>query len=227
MKKALNSSETSVLKTATRRNVPEDAILHSHRRENLKSYIPNLVISHFLLNWCPIRSFWFMKTEEQHRESVCSFTGSEVLAYGNSKSSRGGRCVQHVCRHTPHTSDTPPLNLCYDKSVLAHTRCCECSEGVVMEMNSKDYVSSMRWRHNLCCIQQPLLKRNRKSFAADQFTQCDRIFCEFRSARNYQLNFICLLKIQEKNHCYWRLIIRHNNLKYEECRLLGYYAVWL
>jgi hypothetical protein len=39
MMEALSSSESSVLTRATQRHIPENTILHSHRRENVKSYI--------------------------------------------------------------------------------------------------------------------------------------------------------------------------------------------
>jgi hypothetical protein len=38
MLEAIPSSDISVLAIATRRNMPEDGILRSHRRENFKSY---------------------------------------------------------------------------------------------------------------------------------------------------------------------------------------------
>jgi hypothetical protein len=38
MKEAQSSFETSDLTRVTRCNIPEDAILHSHRRKDLKSY---------------------------------------------------------------------------------------------------------------------------------------------------------------------------------------------
>jgi hypothetical protein len=39
MKTAVRSSEMQVFIRATRRNITKEGILHSHRRDNLKSYV--------------------------------------------------------------------------------------------------------------------------------------------------------------------------------------------
>jgi hypothetical protein len=39
MMEVTHFSETSALTKATKRDIPEDGILHSHPRENLESYI--------------------------------------------------------------------------------------------------------------------------------------------------------------------------------------------
>jgi hypothetical protein len=55
MKKAPGSSETSALTRATRRNFPEDTIVHSHRREN-----SNLTCGIYFVPWrnsCPSSDF--------------------------------------------------------------------------------------------------------------------------------------------------------------------------
>jgi hypothetical protein len=48
---APSSSETSVLAIATRRNIPENGILYSHRREHLKSYIEDVYGSDYLVRF--------------------------------------------------------------------------------------------------------------------------------------------------------------------------------
>jgi hypothetical protein len=55
MKEALSSSKTSVLTRATRDNIPEDIILHSHRRENLKLY-KTLIVAKWIFLGTPIQN---------------------------------------------------------------------------------------------------------------------------------------------------------------------------
>jgi hypothetical protein len=56
---ARSSSDTSVLTRATRRNIQEDAILHSHRRENLKSQSKISIFNQI-----------FSNAEDRNRQSI-------------------------------------------------------------------------------------------------------------------------------------------------------------
>jgi hypothetical protein len=86
MMETLSSSETSVLTRATRRNIPEDDILHIHRREHLKSY---RALTGWTLSWrrnvSPVKyelGFYIPEDDILHshcRENLKSYISQIVL----------------------------------------------------------------------------------------------------------------------------------------------------
>jgi hypothetical protein len=69
MMEAIPSSKTAVPTRATLRNIPEDGILYSHRRENLKSY--KYVLSGYAIQRKYFQQTLVLKSQFYEYDIIC------------------------------------------------------------------------------------------------------------------------------------------------------------
>jgi hypothetical protein len=103
--KVLGYSETAILTRATWRSIPEDTILHSHHRENLKSYNSCQVYNHFRL-FPNIKIYstkpWFRKPDLYGCWTVTYFTTSHRSRIWNMQQRGNAINTKYaVCEHKP------------------------------------------------------------------------------------------------------------------------------
>jgi hypothetical protein len=89
MKEALIFSESSVLTRATWRNIPEDGILHSHRRETHKSYIA-------LTGW----TLYWSRNVSPVRYELGSYIPEDAILHSHRRENL--KSYMYLCIHFPY-----------------------------------------------------------------------------------------------------------------------------